>query len=60
MDLIYSKIKEALKALSDIKENEGCNNAKLLMCQVLILTDITFMSKEEVEHLKNIKSKKLF
>lgn len=37
MDLIYSKISEALKSLDTIENNEECDRAKLKLFQFLIL-----------------------
>lgn len=51
MDLIYSKIKEALKSLDTIENNEECNRAKSILCRCVILTKLTFMNKEETEYL---------
>lgn len=54
MDLIYSKISEALKSLDTIENNEECDRAKLKLCQCLILTKLTVMNKEETEYLNDI------
>ncbi|MGV8983891.1 hypothetical protein [Clostridium sp.] len=54
MDLIYSKISKALNSLDTIENNEECNSAKLILCQCLILTKLTVMTKEETEHLNEI------
>lgn len=54
MDLIFSKIKDVLEILDEIEESEECDKAKLILCQCLILTDLTLMDKEEVKYLNNI------
>lgn len=54
MDLIYSKISEALKSLDAIENNEECDRAKLKLFQCLILTKFTVMNKEETEYLNDI------
>ncbi|MCB2300242.1 hypothetical protein [Clostridium tagluense] len=54
MDLIFSKIKEALKSLDTIENNEECDRAKLILCQCLILTKLTVMNKEETDYLNDI------
>ncbi|SHJ09023.1 hypothetical protein SAMN02745163_01282 [Clostridium cavendishii DSM 21758] len=54
-ELVYLKIREAEKCLDNIKDNEECNKAKELLAQCIELTDITFMTKDELACLKTCK-----